>query len=60
MTTETMEHSPQEYIVHGSDYFTGTSRRSGEPNKATRNLQACATSIQGDSDSNQEPDRNTQ
>jgi len=54
-----MEHSPQEYIVHGPPYFTGTSRRSGEPNNATRNLCACVTSIQGDSDSNQEPDRNT-
>jgi len=51
MTTETMEHSPQEYIVHGPAYFSGTSRRSGEPNKANRNLRACATSIQGDSDS---------
>jgi len=60
MTIETMEHSPQEYSVHGSAYFTGTSRRSGEPNKATRNLHACATSIQGDSYSNQETDRNTQ
>jgi hypothetical protein len=60
MTTETMEHSPQEFIVHGSAYFTGTSRCSGEPNKATTKLHACATSIQGETDSNQEPDRNTQ
>jgi len=60
MTTETMEHSPKEYIVHGLAYFTGTSRCSGEPNNATRNLRACATFIQGENDSNQEPDRNTQ